>query len=168
MPYRKKLNKVSKDENPKVKNAKKVIYDGIEFKSGLEAYCYKEGTTRGYKLEYESSRTILHESDIYDSYIYAPISTSKFKDKRSNLQIISRGTSITYTPDFTTTITSVSGIKYFIVIECKGLKTSTYNIKKNLYLGIKSKELGQNFIFIEPHNQAQVRQAFDILDNFTK
>jgi len=162
-----KLTKVKQKDNEKVKNATRVVYDGIEFKSKLEAFCYAEGLRRGYKLRYEELKIVLHEGEVYDCYMYAPITTSKFIEKRTNLQLVHRGQSITYNPDFHIWIKNTLNENVLVVLECKGLKTSTYNLKKNLFVSMYNKKYGQNFYFLEPHNQKQIKQAFDIIDDLS-
>lgn len=51
--YEAKKNKKKKTINQKVKNATPNIYDGIEFKSKLETYVYKQLKAHNLKAEYE-------------------------------------------------------------------------------------------------------------------
>ena len=156
---RRKISTIKKTEtNAKVRNAQKITYKDIKFQSKLEMYCYKYGKEElGYPLEYESFKTVLFEGPRLDGYLYQPnkskhiaLDTTKLRD-------------ITYSPDFTFVHKTRGGLEYFIVVECKGLATDSYNLKKKLFLALMNKKYGQNFYFFEPHSQIQIRECFEII-----
>jgi len=146
--------------NTKVRNAVKVTYKGIKFQSKLEVFCYRYGKEElGYPLEYESFKTTLFVGPRLEGYLYQPnkskhiaLDTTKLRD-------------ITYSPDFTFVHKTKGGLNLFIVIECKGIYTDSYVLKKKLFLALMNKKYGQNFYFFEPHNQYQIRECFEIIKN---
>ena len=145
-----------KGENAKVKNATKVVYNGINFDSKLEAYFYKYSRECGFNFEYEKFKTILLEGPRLEGYLYQP-------DKLHNLVLdTTKIKNITYSPDFHLFLDRL-GEKVLVVVECKGLATDSYKIKKKIFLTQMNKKYGQNFYFLEPHNQQQVRQCIELI-----
>ena len=136
--------------------SKKTKVDGIEFASGLEAYCYKQLKAAGLDFGYES-RTF----DILPSTRYGGIylkSVPKQKMMRDYTKKIVRG--ITYTPDF------VSDSHKFI-IETKGYVPSNHSfpLRWKLFLHhLQALGMGDYMLFM-PRNQEQVNHVIkEILD----
>ena len=48
-------------QNKKVRNATPLVYDGIQFRSKLEAYCYKKLIQNNIKADYEKNKYVLIE-----------------------------------------------------------------------------------------------------------
>jgi hypothetical protein len=152
--------KLKKVGNKKVRNATLCEYKGIKFKSRLEMNTYKIGTeTYKFPLEYESLKTILFVGSKLECYVYVPnrskqlmLDTTKLRD-------------ITYSPDFHFFKRNKLGETCLIVVEAKGMKTDSYNIKKKMFLTIMDTRWGQNFYFFEPHNISQIKQCFEIIKN---
>lgn len=156
--------KVKTALNKKVKNATPLIYNGIEFKSKLEAYFYKYSKEQGYDFKYEEFQTTLYEGEYLECFIYAPILGSKDSVKKNNLQLIkTKNQTMTYSPDFYDIIKNKAGKNIMVIIETKGLLTESYKIKKKLFLSHLNKKYGTEVYFFEPHNQIQIRQCFEIL-----
>jgi len=89
--------------NKKVKNATRVVVDGIEFKSKLEAYCYERLKQNGIVAKYEAQRfTLLHS----------------FKYNGESVR------AMTYTPDF---------IGDDFIIECKGFRNDAFPLRWKLF-----------------------------------
>ena len=145
----KKGNKSDSSENKKVKNAKKVIYDGISFKSRLELYCYKKLKESEIQFHYEPKAFILH--------IGNKPNLVKFYDpdkKTKHLKLnTTKLTNITYTPDF---------VGDGWIIETKGIKSSTYSIKMKMFREYLE-GTGKEWIVIEPHNQYQIDEAVNMI-----
>ena len=141
----KKFQKKNNTENKKVKNAKKVSYDGIDFKSRLELYCYKKLKESGLQFKYEPKAFIL--------LIGNKPNLIKFYDPDKNTKGLklntTKLTNTTYTPDFV-------GDKW--IIETKGIKSSTYSLKMKMFREYLESTGNEWFIF-EPHNQYQIDEA---------
>ena len=90
-------------QNKKVRNATPLVYDGIQFRSKLEAYCYKRLVQNNIKADYEKNKYVLIE---------------KFKFQEKTIL------PITYTPDF---------VGDGFIIECKGCMNETFPIKFKLF-----------------------------------
>ena len=90
-------------QNKKVKNATKIIYDGIQFRSKLEAYTYQKFKENGIKVEYENKKfTLLPSFEFHNEKVRA----------------------ITYLPDF---------VGNNFIVECKGFPTDTFPLKEKLF-----------------------------------
>ena len=81
----------------------KIEYDGIKFRSKLEAYCYKKLKEANIPVEYESKR-------------YTLLPSFKFDNKTIR--------AITYLPDF---------IGEDFVIECKGYANESFPLREKLF-----------------------------------
>lgn len=95
--------KLTFSKNKKVRNATPLIYDGIKFRSKLEAYCYKKLKENHLEVEYEKNKYILLEKFIYEGKTVLPI---------------------TYTPDF---------VGKDFIIECKGNMNETFPLRWKLF-----------------------------------
>lgn len=93
---------VGQKANKKVRNAKPIIVDGIQFKSTLEGYVYYRLKQLGIDVEYENNRFIILEA---------------FKFQGETIR------QMTYRPDFVTNN---------FIIECKGHKTDAWNVRVKL------------------------------------
>ena len=148
------------EENKKVKNATKIEYDNIKFRSILEKDCYillKEG---GLEFEYEKHKFVLCEG------FYPPNSLliyDVFKPRKQK-RIFGLNTQkiidMTYTPDF---YLFYKG--YDIYIESKGNPNDTYPLKKKLFLSFLAKEAakGKKVIFFEPHSKRQMKEVIKLI-----
>lgn len=152
-----KLKFKNSNENKKVKNAKKIFYEGIEFKSKLELNFYINSKTSKIPFLYEQYKTILLEGTKLEGYIYQP---NKSKDLVLNTTKIKN---MTYTPDFHNIFKNANNEKCLVVAECKGIQTDSYKLKKKLFLIKMNKEWGQRFYFFEPHNIYQINQCLNII-----
>ena len=90
-------------KNKKVKNATPNVYDGVKFRSKLEAFTYKLLKERGIRAEYEAHKYVLIPPFVYD-----------------NLKI----RACTYTPDF---------VGNGWILEVKGYATESFIIKWKLF-----------------------------------
>ena len=101
--------------------AKKVVYDGIQFLSGLEKTMYTALKTAGLFEKYEQESFILLEGFKFSSSVTERQANGKgdYKERGNNkLQ------SITYKPDFT-------GVDY--IIECKGRANDSFPLRWKMF-----------------------------------
>ena len=132
-----------------VKKSKKkpVKIDGIEFKSGLEVYCYKELKKSGLDFKYEPTTFSLTDDeklpfDVYKKTQKSPI--HKVKSKTS------RGTK--YTPDFLV----YKGKDIIYVIETKGFANESFPLRVKLWYSYCVKHLKKLKAYYLPSNQKEV------------
>ena len=147
-------------ENVKVKNAKKVEYDGVKFDSALEVFTYKQLKLLGVEFQYEGITYELIPSLVFQRMTGLWPNKSG-KDKKT-LRLREKVQKKTYTPDFT-----LQWKSYFIVIEAKGQENDDYQSKKKLFLKlIEDGMVSDSFVyFMEPHNQAHVKECIEFIKN---
>lgn len=146
--------------NKKVKNAQSIVIDNIKFKSKLEGYCYQQLKEVGLSPKYEPIKVTLLSGFIPDR---VKIITPKKKGSGYNLlHYCNKIRDITYTPDFM--------VKYkdnWIFIETKGKPNDSYPLKKKMFLkycqDVLSKKVNKNIVFMEPHNQKQVKECVNMI-----
>lgn len=137
-------------ENKKVKNARSISYDGIDFKSRLEYHCYRKLKEAGFEPLYEPVKyTLLPSSILEVGTIYAPY--NKLLASRKSYR------ALTYTPDFEF---HYKGIHVYY--DAKGKSNDAYPLKKKLFLHYLEC-VGETYVFFEPHNIAQIEQSIEIL-----
>jgi len=121
--------------NKKIKNASAKEYNGIKFKSTLEASIYKRLIQLGITPEYEKHTFVLWDGFVPTIPFYTK---NVFKRKDYRIKVISLATvqdtrpltSITYTPDF---YFEYNGKK--IVIEAKGFVNDVFPYKFKMFKG---------------------------------
>ena len=104
----------------KVKNAKKSSYDGHDFQSNLELYCYKELEKAEIAVEYEAHTFTIFDALLYPQACYEG-TAKKLYNKGSKIR------PITYTPDF------VDPNGKFI-IETKGYANESFPLRWKLFI----------------------------------
>lgn len=92
-----------KSQNKKVRNATKIEFDGIKFRSKLEMYTYKKLKEANIFAEYEQHR-------------YELLPAFEFSGKKIR--------AITYLPDF---------VGYDFIIECKGFANESWPLREKLF-----------------------------------
>jgi len=85
--------RAKKPGRTKVKNAKKSSYDGKNFQSNLELYCYKQLEEAEILVEYEENTFTIFNGLVYPQACYEG-TQKKLYNKGSKIR------PITYTPDF--------------------------------------------------------------------
>lgn len=145
-------------ENLKVKNAKKHVYDGITFKSGLEVEAYKAFNEAGFNPEYEK-----HVYQLQDTKLFPTLHYSPYKDRKIHRNVwgLNRYKIIgmKYTPDFVFTAADK-----LIIVEVKGYSNDRYPYQKKLFF--KWLEDHQpDSAFFEIHNKKQLKAAIEIIKN---
>lgn len=116
-----KRKKVTK--NKKVRNATQIVYDNIQFKSKLEAYCYKRLKEANINFKYEEDTF-----ELLSKFEYHDTCFESYKDGKTWLmgEKNNKVRAIKYTPDFTNTHDGW-------IIECKGNANETFPIKWKLF-----------------------------------
>lgn len=142
--------------NRKIKNATVIEYNGIKFKSKLEAMFYKELLQAGFKPEYERRTYLLWKG-------LKPTIPFYTKDKRTKLLKIdmSKLRNMTYTPDFTFNYKNS-----LIIIEAKGKENDTFPIKKKLFRDLLETMKQENPMFFEVFSKKQLLQAIEIIKSY--
>ena len=100
--------------------AKKKVVDGIEFKSGLEAYMYKALKEAGIQAEYEGVKYELTPSFDFNNNSYERQGNGKGEYKNRGGKKILK---ISYTHDFT---------GRGLIITCKGRENESFTIRWKL------------------------------------
>lgn len=132
-----------------MRKGKKIKYDGLQFQSGLEKYCYIRLKANKLFEGYETETYTIMESFSFPDDIYAKTSAGKgeFKQRPRTIR------EIKYTPDFV-------GRDY--VIECKGWPNEAYPLRKKLYLQWeKNNKTGRKFY--EPRVKADVDKTIELI-----
>lgn len=120
-------------KNRKVKNAQITYYNGIKFRSKLEAECAKLLEQNGVQYEYEPFKIELLPTFQYDGKTYR---------------------AWTYTPDFV--------VYNNIMIEVKGFEVDTWSIKKKMILKFII-DNNYEYEFYQVKNISQLQKLIDEL-----
>jgi hypothetical protein len=130
--------------------SKKKVVDGIEFKSGLEAYMYKVLKEAGIQAEYEGVKYELTPSFDFNNESYERQGNGKgeYKDRGSKKIL-----KISYTPDFT-------GRGF--IIECKGRANESFPIRWKLFKKYVSERLNSVTLY-KPQNQKECDETVNLI-----
>jgi len=134
--------------------SKKNTYDGIEFKSALELYCYKRLKDNGFDFQYEPESITLVDGFRNEGVYFKCTNGSKTMVNRTG----SKEFPITYKPDFVSH-------EHKFYIETKGFVPSqhTFTLRWKLFLyWLRINSMSDYKVFL-PKNQAQVDQTINIL-----
>ena len=130
--------------------AKKKVVDGIEFKSGLEAYMYKALKEAKIKAKYEGISYELIPSFDFKNKCYERQANSKGEYRDRGGKAVRK---VTYTPDFT-------GDDF--IIECKGRPNEFFPIRWKLFKMYASKKLPKVKIY-KPQNQKECDETVSLI-----
>lgn len=108
----------------------KIVYDGIEFKSRLEVYCYKKLKENGLEANYE----------IISFEILPPI-YFEYNDKKTKTI-----RSMSYTPDF---------VGDNFIIECKGFASESFPLRWKVFKHYLHNNNMKYYLFM-PRKQSDV------------
>ena len=130
--------------------AKKVIFDGIKFASGLEKYMYVALKNAKIKSKYEGETYVLQEGFEFKNESYERQSNGKG-------EMVNRGQkkilNIKYTPDF---------VSDSFIIECKGRANESFPIRWKMF-----KKYGKNnlphVILYKPQNQKECDEVIELI-----
>ena len=137
-----------KRSRSKVKNAKKSSYDGHDFQSNLELYCYKQLEEAEILVEYEAYTFTIFDALLYPQACYEG-TAKKLYNKGSKIR------PITYTPDFVDP-------KGKWIIETKGYANESFPLRWKLF----KKHLKDNnlpYVLFMPRNKKQVDEVVDLI-----
>lgn len=144
------LKRKAKPKNQKVRNATPIIYDGINFKSKLEAYCYRKLKENNLLFSYEEI-----VFDLVPSFNFEKDSFELSKRKGVKTFGLQRNhvRAITYTPDF---------VGKGWIIETKGNPNDVFPLKWKLFkYYIHNNQLDYDLYM--PRNQKQIDEVIEII-----
>ena len=130
--------------------AKKVIYDGIHFASGLEKYMYKALKAANIRTKYEGETFVLINGFHFENKVYERQANSKgiFKNRGCK-----RILPIKYTPDF---------IGENFIIETKGRPNESFPIRWKLFKHLMTKQF-PGYTLYKPQNQKECDQVIELI-----
>ena len=149
-----KRKKVPITENRKIKNAQKLVVDGMSFRSRLEVYCYQRLKEENIEFEYESTKFCLLPDFTYNAESYESYSKKgkwEFGEKNQSI----RG--ITYKPDFL-------NLSDGWLIECKGYPNDLWSTKWKLFKYLLSTS-GLTLDLYLPKNQGHIDLCIERIKN---
>jgi len=130
--------------------AKKVVYDGIQFASGLEKYMYIALKKEKIKFNYEYRSFQLLPGFTFDQACYERQANGKGEYKnRGNKKIIG----IKYTPDF-------EGENF--IIETKGRANDSFPLRYKLFKSLLA-ETEPNIVLYKPQNQKECDRTVELI-----
>jgi hypothetical protein len=130
--------------------AKKVVYDGITFASGLEKYMYKALKEAGIKADYEGCTFTLQESFEFEVESYERQANGKG-------DLVNRGCKkilpIKYTPDF---------ISHDFVIETKGRANESFPLRWKMFKKYVNHKM-KHVTLYKPQNQKECDLVIELI-----
>ena len=130
--------------------AKKVIYDGIKFASGLEKYMYIALKKAKIKAKYEGKTYTIQEGFEFDVQSYERQSNGKGEFKnRGNKKILP----IKYTPDF---------VSRSFIIECKGRANESFPMRWKLFKNYVKANMPRVTLY-KPQNQKECDTVIELI-----
>ena len=130
--------------------AKKVVYDGITFASGLEKYMYKALKEAKIKSKYEGETFVLLDGFYFENEVYERQSNGKG-------ELVNRGCKrilpIKYTPDF---------IGDDFIIETKGRANESFPIRWKMFKKYV-KEYMEHVTLYKPQNQKECDKVIELI-----
>ncbi len=138
-------------DNKKVKNAKIVVFDGIEFKSGLELFCYRKLKEAGAEFSYEAHTFTIFPPVTCGFPSVEQVGVNKvFKEANTSVR------PITYTPDFTDKECAE------FIIECKGYKNEVFPLKLKMFKKLLTESDFKGTYYL-PRNQKQITETISLI-----
>ena len=144
------MSRISRRKKRGPVRAKKKVVDGIEFKSGLEAYMYNALKEAGIQAEYEGVKYELTPSFDFNNNSYERQGNGKGEYKNRGSKKILK---ISYTPDFTGT---------GFIIECKGRANESFPIRWKLFKKYVSERLNSVTLY-KPQNQKECDETVSLI-----
>lgn len=145
--YRKRTGK-------KLFKSKATTIDGVKMKSRLESSMYKLLKDSGLEFHYEKETFVIVSPFKFENDSFERKANSKG-------DMIDRGNKkiqpIKYTPDF---IVDKNNVKY--VIETKGFRTETFNMRYKLFKKYITDE-GLNYKLYSPHTQKECQEVMRLI-----
>ena len=144
--------------NNKVKNAQRIVYNEITFKSKLDLMAYKLLEEKGFNPQYEQNTFIIWQG-------FKPV--VPFFTKNKARQVINNNKkliNITYTPDI---YFEYRGYK--VIIEMKGFTNDVYPIKVKLFRKyIEQLQDSNKYLLFELYTKQQLLTAIQIIEEYGK
>tara|TARA_R100001015_G_C4601656_1_gene156607 strand:- start:685 stop:1131 length:447 start_codon:yes stop_codon:yes gene_type:complete len=140
--------RAKKKSRSKVKNAKKCTYDGKNFQSNLELYCYKQLEEAEILVDYEEHTFTIFPALVYPQACYEG-TTKKLYNKGSKIR------PITYTPDFVDP-------KGKFIIETKGYANESFPLRWKLFKK-HLKDNNKQYVLFMPRNKKQVDEVVELI-----
>ena len=135
--------------------AKKVVFDGIKFASGLERYMYQVLKKAKIKAKYEGQTYVVQEGFSFKNESYERQSNGKG-------DLVNRGCKkilpIKYTPDF---------ISDTFIIECKGRANESFPMRWKLFKKLINKSKPHVTLY-KPQNQKECDRVVELIINKRK
>lgn len=142
------MRKIKRKKGPV--RAKKVVYDGIQFASGLEKYMYLALKNAKIENEYEGQTYTIFEGFEFNNESYERQANGKGDYKnRGNKKILG----IKYTPDF---------IGKGFIIECKGRANESFPIRWKMFKRYVKDNM-ENVTLYKPQNQKQCDETVALI-----
>lgn len=142
------MRKFTKKKGPVV--AKKVVYNGITFASGLEKSMYLALQKADIKSEYEGKTYELLPSFRFDSDCYERQSNGKGEFiNRGNKKVLN----ISYTPDF---------IGNDFIIECKGRANESFPMRWKMFKKYVTDNMPEKTLY-KPQTQKECEQVVELI-----
>ena len=130
--------------------SKKLIFDGIQFASGLEKYMYQALKKAKIKAVYEGETYILQDSFEFNNKSYERQANGKGEMKdRGQKKILN----IKYTPDF---------ISDSFIIECKGRANESFPIRWKMFKKYVNDNL-KHVTLYKPQNQKECDKVVELI-----
>jgi hypothetical protein len=130
--------------------AKKVLYDGINFASGLEKYMYIALQKNKIKAKYESETFTLVQGFSFENDVYERQSNGKGNYiNRGNKKVLP----IKYTPDF---------IGENFIIETKGRANESFPIRWKIFKQLVANQF-PNVTLYKPQNQKECDETIRLI-----
>ena len=130
--------------------AKKVMFDGIQFASGLEKYMYQALKKAKIKAKYEGKTYIIQEG-------FEFINESYERQSNGKGEMINRGSKkvlpIKYTPDF---------VSDSFIIECKGRANESFPIRWKMFKKYVKENLPRVILY-KPQNQKECDKVIELI-----
>ena len=136
----------------KIKNATPTLYDGIQFRSKLEVYCYQKLKEADLNFEYEKEKFVLMDGFQFPNRSFELIKKKGVKVYDDAYPLVRK---MTYTPDFT-------NLKDNWIIECKGRPNDQFSLRWKLFKKyIVDNGLGYNLYV--PRNRKQIDETIKLI-----
>jgi hypothetical protein len=134
----------------KIKNAKPLLIDGIQFRSTLETTCYLKLKENNIPFEYEK-----YKIQLIPSFKFNGTAFESKKKKKSKIfgEIKNDVHGIQYIPDF---------VGNGWIIECKGYPNEAFPLKWKI-LKWRLSELAPNVRLFLPSNRQQIEECIKII-----
>lgn len=158
-----KKKKVFKVDGVKIQNAKKQTYDGVDFKSGLEAFCYRKLKENNINdFEYEKHTFVLQDKFVSTTSGFEVHNRTVGEGKSRKLkavfgEVTNNIRAITYTPDF---VHLDQKSKTGWIIETKGWQLNEFKIKWKMFK-MWLKNNGYTVALYTPNTQENVIKSIE-------